>query len=139
MERMDASHRFEAHTGEVRLVLSAPDLPALFAQAALGLAELMTEDAAAIPLEDRLDLEVEGRDAEALLVAWLDELIFQTEVRGNVYPHVERIEVEEGRLRARVAGGPPRAFKTVVKAATFHDLKLRSEGGRLRAAVVLDV
>ncbi|MFO7155622.1 MAG: archease [Pseudomonadota bacterium] len=139
MERMDASHRFEAHTGEVRLVLSAPDLPALFAQAAQGLAELMAEDAMAIPFEDRLDLEVEGRDVEALLVGWLDELIFQTEIRGKVYPRVEQIEVGEGRLRARVAGGSPKAFKTSVKAATFHDLRVRSEGGRLHAAVVLDV
>ncbi len=134
-----ASHRFEAHTGEVRLVLHAPDLPALFAQAARGLAELMVEDADAIPLEDRLEVQVEGRDHEALLVGWLDELIFHTEVRGNVYPRVERIDLEEGRLRAQVVGGPPAAFKTSVKAATFHGLEVRKVGGRYEAAVVLDV
>lgn len=134
-----ASHRFEAHTGEVRLVLSAPDLPALFSQAASGLAELMAEDAQAIPLVDRMELEVEGRDLEALLVNWLDELIYRTEIEGRVYPRVEWMEVEEGHLRARVSGGPPKAFKTSVKAATFHGLTVRNAGGRFEAAVVLDV
>lgn len=134
-----ASHRFEAHTGEVRMVLAAPDLASLFVQAARGLAELMVEHPEAIEARDGVEVEVFGRDAEALLVSWLDELIYQTETSGRVYPVVERIELRDGRLRARLRGGPPTAFKTSVKAATFHELSVVRDEEGARAAVILDV
>lgn len=134
-----ASHGFEAHTGEVRMVLRAPDLPGLFAEAARGLAALMVERPEAIEARESLDLSVEGRDAEALLVAWLDELIYQTEVSGKVYAEIEAIELRDGSLSARVRGGPPKAFKTSVKAATFHGLRIVQDEEGARAAVVLDV
>lgn len=134
-----ASHRFEAHTGEVRMVLRATDLPALFAQAARGLAELMAEHPEAIEATEPMELVVDGRDAEALLVGWLDELIFHTETSGLVYAEVERLDLHEGRLTARVLGGAPEAFKTSVKAATFHGLAIEQGEAGARAAVVLDV
>lgn len=121
------------------MVLDAPDLPSLFSQAARGLAELMVERPEAIVAQEPLEVTVEGRDAEALLVSWLDELIYQTEVTGKVYPVVERIELQEGKLSARVLGGPPEAFKTSVKAATFHGLSIEETEEGTRAAVVLDV
>lgn len=121
------------------MVLSAPDLPSLFTQAARGLAELMVERLEGIDAQEPLDLVVDGRDAEALLVGWLDELIYRTETTGKVYPEVEHIEIRDGRLRARVVGGPPEAFKTSVKAATFHGLSIDEDEEGARAAVVLDV
>lgn len=132
-------HAFEEHTGEVRLRLRAPSLEALFVQAAHGLADLMVERVADLPLDRTQEVEVTGRDAEALLVSWLDELIFLTDTTGVVYPQVDELHLEEGRLVSRVRGGRPPSFKTSVKAATFHDLEVRVEEGQASAAVILDV
>jgi SHS2 domain-containing protein len=132
-------HVFEEHTGEVRLRLHAPSQEELFRQAARGLADLMVDRVADLPLTQEQEVEVEGRDAEALLVNWLDELIFLTDTSGVVFPQVDELHLEEGRLVARIRGGVPPSFKTSVKAATFHGLEVQVEEGRASAAVILDV
>lgn len=131
-------HAFEEHTGEVRIVLHAPSHEGIFVEAALALAELMTEDPR-VPLDHREEVRVEGRDWEALLVDWLDALIYLTDTTGRVHPKVDSLQVGEGRLVATVRGGEPRSFKTSVKAATFHDLRVEQGVEGVSAAVILDV
>jgi SHS2 domain-containing protein len=136
----ETSHLFEEHTGEVRLRLRAPSLPALFEEAARALAELMLDR----PSEGTPGLPqrvfVHARDREALLAAWIDELIFLSETRKLVWvdPNVERLT--DTALEAVVRGIAPAALRTTVKAATLHDLVVRErQRGDLEATLVLDV
>lgn len=120
--------------------LDAPSWAALLEQAAIALADLMIADA---PLDDLADevvrVELEASDAEALLVDWLDELIYRADVEGRVYRDVVVQHAEPTRMVARIRGGKPQCWKTSVKAATFHDLEVVETERGLQAAVVLDV
>lgn len=137
---MKGHHHYEEHTGEVRLELRAPSLEELFVEAGRALAELMIGDLAATPApgpEQRV--RVRAADRAALLVEWLNELIFLSETSKQVFTRfrIERLGV--GELEAVVAGVAPEGLRTQVKAATYHGLTLENRGGTWRASLVLDV
>lgn len=136
----DASgkHWFEAHTSEVELHASAPTLEQLFVEAGLGLAELLADERSG-PHGELEAVDVEAADREALLVDWLNELIFRTETRHSVYDELRIDSFSDRRLRAQIRGVVPAGWRTAVKAATFHRLRIGREGGLYVARVVLDV
>jgi len=134
-----ASHRFEDHTSEVQVHLRAPDLPALYREAGLALAELMAPAAQPAGAGDWDEVALEARDAAALLVDWIDELIYRVDTTGQVFADVEVDRADARSLRARVRGSTPPEFQTAVKAATFHDLHVERADGGWEARLVLDV
>lgn len=140
----DESHSFEEHTSEVELRVRAPSLPALFARAGLALAELMLgEDADLTPPREGAVSDavvVTAADREALLAAWLDELIFRAEKHKAVFTRFHLGRVDERELAAELTGLPEPVLKTGVKAATLHRLRVaQDEDGAWSATVVLDV
>lgn len=140
---MEAScHEFEEHTSEVKMRVQAATLPALFAEAGRGLAELMAEKAAE-PSQIRADepVVVGARDVDALLAEWLNELVYRTERRGRIYTAMEIDRLTDTALEGRIGGEDVSEFKTPVKAATLHDLHIapQVEGEGWTASVVLDV
>ncbi len=135
-----ASHRFGEHTGEVRLEVSAPTCEELFAEAGRALAELMLGELPQTPAAPGTrPVEVHGRDRAALLVDWLNELIFLSETSKQVFTRFQVERITETEARARVAGVAAEALKTPVKAATLHGVSVSRSGGGWQASVVLDV
>jgi SHS2 domain-containing protein len=134
----DAGHAFVEHTSEVELRLHAPTLPALFVEAGRALAELMLgEREGAATVND--EVRVTAPDREALLAAWIDELVFRAETRKAVFTRFAITHLDDGEIVAEIAGIAEPVLKTAVKAATFHRLRVAQEEGRWVATVVLDV
>lgn len=120
--------------------VKADSLAALFEEAARGLAELLAEDAHGSPTRVEEHVALTSGDREALLVDWLNELVYRGEVHKCVYADVTIDSIDEHALRATVRGREPRAPRTAVKAATWHGVRIRSrDGGPVEATVVLDV
>jgi SHS2 domain-containing protein len=136
-----ALHRFESHTAEVQVRIEATGLPGLFAEAGRALADIMLgEGHPEAPPEAEVEhVTVEAADAEALLVDWLNELIYRADAHKKVYTDFVVERCSERELRARIRGLVPEVLKTAVKAATFHGLEIREHAGGLAASVVLDV
>jgi SHS2 domain-containing protein len=135
-----ATHRFEPHTAEVRLVLEAPTREALFAEAGRALAELMLGDQPGGGRKGApVELEVKGRDGAVLLAEWLNELVYRSEISKQVFTDFEIDDASETRVRGRARGLEPEALKTAVKAATLHGVSVERDGEGFRGAVVLDV
>jgi len=135
------THEFESHTSEVQIRIRASTLPELFEEAGAALADvILGEDHPAAPLDVEPEvIEVQAYDYEALLVDWLNELIYRSEVRKQVYTDVDVESLTERGLRARVRGFHPEEIKTAVKAATFHGLEIREHEDGFGATLVLDV
>jgi SHS2 domain-containing protein len=133
-----ASHRFTEHTSEVQLEIEAPKLEEVFSEAARALGELITGE---VPEPDGAveDVRVQARDPEALLVEWINELIFRTEQRGKVFVPAAFERADEHEVAATLHGAEIDHVKTAVKAATFHRVRLERDGPMFRARVILDV
>jgi SHS2 domain-containing protein len=135
-------HAFEEHVGEVRVRLSASSLAALFEEAARALAELMgaASGGECEASEAPVRVTVRAPDREALLAAWLDELVFLSETLKRVWTDVRVERASDAEISATVRGFEPVALRTQVKAATLHDLRVVERApGAFVATVVLDV
>lgn len=130
-------HRFEEHTGEVQLVVEAPTLAALLEETALALGELMSTEVR--PAEATIRVKVEASDRDALLVEWIDELIYRSEIDKRIYAHARVLRASDRTIEAEIGGFEPPAIRTAVKAATMHNLAVTDTPSGLSARVVLDV
>lgn len=130
------SYRWVEHTGELELEIESATEAEVFGDALSALAELVGDDRHGGRLSRQIRLAEPER--AALLVAWLDELVFLAETESLVPAAVERIELSDGGLVATVScdRGSPRPL---VKGATYHRLAFESTGSGFRATVVLDV
>lgn len=61
------------HTGDVGIVVTAPDRNRLYARAAVGLFWVLT-DVEAVRDREAVDVPIEAADPESLMVRWLSEL-----------------------------------------------------------------
>jgi SHS2 domain-containing protein len=126
------------------------DLKELFVNAAMGMYELIT-DVSGIGETKAVDIAVTGDTIEGLLVSWLNELIFMFDAYGFlgkkiVFEELVAAETEGGgpfRLRASVAGedfDPERhERRLLVKAATYHRLRVAKTGDRFQVEVIFDI
>jgi SHS2 domain-containing protein len=144
--KADAERGFRAleHTADRAIEAWAPELGALFCEAALG---MFAESAscAHIEPEQQWSLQVEADSLEGLLHAWLSELLWVAEREEAEICLLEMEEIQQApyRARGRARGGPPPADTphtgAPAKAVTYHELKVWQEEDTWRATVVFDV
>ncbi len=126
-----------AHTGDLALLVHGRDLPELFVNAARALFAVMCGEAQDNTIERRLALD--AGDTEALLVDWLNQLILLHEVEWETYTRFELEEFTPTHLQARIYGGPTGEKLLVVKAATFHELRIIRTDEGVEATIVFDI
>ena len=130
-------YEWRSHTAEVELFVRAESEEAVFADALDAFGRLIELEAGGEPARHALALE--GRDPAALLVEWLEELIYLADTDSFVPDGAERLELSAAGLRAEVVGRRA-AFDPLVKAATYHDVRFeRTNDGSWEAKIVLDV
>jgi SHS2 domain-containing protein len=133
-----ATHSLAEHVGELAIRVEADSPGDLFAESARALAEVMLgRPAAASGAYEHV--WVKAPDREALLVAWLDELIFRAERDQKVYGDVQIQQISEGEIDAKIRGEAAADLKTQVKAATYHGLAITETPKGVAATLVLDV
>jgi SHS2 domain-containing protein len=135
-EAPDVSYRWAEHTAEVQIEIDAETEEEVFSDALRALGELLADGAGGEQVWR--EVAVDGHQRAALLVGWLDELVFLAETEDLVPEDTELVELSDRGLVATVRGhcGSPRH---VVKAATHHRLRFERSGSGFRATVVLDV
>lgn len=135
------SHRFVEHTADILLHAEADNLPDLFAEAAIGLFNIIS-DVRSVGTSRSFDLRTEADTIEDLLHDWLSELLFLHETEDVLLSRF-RVKLKDNALEARAAGeviNPQKhSLKTQVKAVTYHMLSVREENGLWSAEVLFDV
>ncbi|WP_418285864.1 archease [Halorubrum sp. DTA46] len=145
------SYTLREHTADIAVEATAPTLSALFAATADGLAAASCET---IPeTGERFSVSVSAESREALLFDYLDQLIYERDVR-LVLPADNRCSVsgpddssgdssddgEEWTVEASARGVPLDDVNArEIKAVTYSEMTLERRGDEWYAYVVLDV
>jgi len=129
------------HTADIGIVAYGQRLEDAFANAAVGLFNLIT-DLDQVKEETFREIEVEANDQEGLLVGWLNELIYLFDAENILFRRFEFQELCPTRLKARAFGEKVdtsrHPIKLGVKAATYHQLQVK-KGDGYRVQVIFDI
>jgi len=128
------------HTADVGIRARGATLEEAFEQATLGLAEVL--GALRPGGGEVVDVEVTAGDPGALLVDWLNEVLWLHEVRGHAgvaAVRVERVAGDRAAGSVTFSSTDPPADGTFVKAVTYHRLRVGRDAGGWLAEVYLDV
>ena len=130
------------HTADLAWRLWGASLPELFENAGCALSATLT-DRRYLRRRATREVSLEAFDREALLVDWLNHLLYLFDVDGFVGRDFQVVSLTDEHLEARVTGesfDPDRhPSLTGVKAATFHQLSIVPAGDGWQATVVLDL
>jgi SHS2 domain-containing protein len=133
-------YRFLEHTAEVGIEATADTLEETFEAVGEAVAELL---GAWFPGEGRgRPVSVEAADREALLAAWVDELLYLHDSEDVVFGGFQVDDVQDGHLDAGVFSAPrgARELEGVgVKAATYHRLEVGRGGDGWVVRLYVDV
>jgi SHS2 domain-containing protein len=134
------------HTADIGIRARGASLEEVFEHATKGLAEvqgaLRPEGSAEAGPGERVAVEVSAADPGGLLVDWLNEVLWLREVQQAVVTGVRVHRVGDGTASGEVvlAAGDPEPDGTLVKAVTYHRLRVEPDpGGGWLAEVYLDV
>jgi SHS2 domain-containing protein len=145
-------------SGDVGLKAYGKDLIDSFINAAIGMYSLIT-DLEMIKEHKSIDVSVKSDSVEGLLVSWLNELIFHFDTYGLVGKKIvmaeftpsltlptrgtEMGESEICRLKASVSGeefdSKRHESKLLIKAATYHRLKVEKTDDLWEINVIFDI
>lgn len=139
------AYRLVEHTADLGFEAWGLSLDELFAECLKALTDSMT-CRERVGVSERRSVELAAADLERLLVDWLTEAIYLQEAEGLVFSQA-LVEVRGGedgwRLTGELRGerfDPKRhGFKTLIKAATYHQLSIRRVAEGWRAHVILDI
>jgi len=130
------------HTADIGIVVYGANIKQLFANAALGLFNLMA-DLENLKEDVKREIELSAEDVEVLLVEWLNELIYISEVEHIIFKRFEINEFSNNQLRAMCFGEKINAgqhrLKREIKAATYHMLRLNKEDGNYKVQIIFDI
>jgi riboflavin kinase/FMN adenylyltransferase len=134
------------HTADRALHVWGKGLPDLLVGAARGMCSLMGESEDLTP-EVWRTIRLQADDREALLVDWLNELLFLIEREGLMFVDFRIQSVSDpaevpqagAALVANVGGVVAPVTRAHIKAATFHDLQLVRDNGGWSTVITFDV
>jgi SHS2 domain-containing protein len=139
---MSAMYEFFDHTADLGLRVCAPDLDALFAEAARALFAAVVEDPATVRPAQTRTLELPGADREYLLFDWLRALLYLFDAEHLLFCRFD-VRVGPDGLKAELAGEPldPARHELghEVKAITYHGLCIEQAGDAWLAEVIVDI
>ncbi len=135
-------YRLLEHTADIGVIAYGHSLNEAFANAAYGMFNVLSDLRNVRTVLCR-DIEISATDREALLIEWLNELLFIFDVDNIIFKKFTITEMEETRLVAQACGeevDPSRhRLRTAIKAATYHGLEIKEKDGVYVARVILDI
>src|SRR3989338_3381766 len=130
------------HTADIGVRVFGRDLKELFENAAFAMFDLIADlEGLKSPITEEFSLNAENH--EELLVAWLDELLYNFYTKQIIFSEFKVEELTETRIKAKAFGRPVGAnrnrLKTEIKAATYHNLKIEKSESGCVVEIIFDV
>ncbi|MGY5149621.1 MAG: archease [Candidatus Nitrosopumilus sp. bin_68KS] len=127
------SYKFLDHATDAIIEVTAKDIKEAFAVAAEAEINL-TLDQDKVEEKGKMDFNANGKDLRYLLFSWLEEIPFLLITEGFAIKRIEfNIEEKDGYIIKATAYGEPldvqkHNFKVEIKAPTFYDMEIRTNG-----------
>ena len=129
-------------SGDAGIKAFGESLEDLFMNAAAGMYSLITDPESVVPKKS-IEIKTDGDSLEGLLVAWLNELIFQFDTYGFIGKDIRIHKLNNTLIMSTIDGEdflPERHGRgLLIKAATYHKLKIERKEDHWEADVIFDI
>lgn len=134
------THQTLSHTADIRLRVEADSLPELFVAAIEGMASVQKLNIKNQISKIKRLVEIKSIDETALLIDFMNEVLYQSQTNREIYIEVKFLEFSETALKAEIYGQKVDEFDEDIKAVTYHEAKIvKNEKGNLETIIVFDI
>jgi len=137
-----ASYQIIEHTADIGIRVKSFFLAGLFKKAGLAIAGISLErQKLQYPEKHKIAIRQKAANLEELFVNWLNELLSVSAVESLAFENIRINQINENFVDAIAIGSDMRNYKvnTEIKAATYHQLKVKKTGLIWQAEVIFDV
>jgi len=133
------------HTADIGIVAYGKTKKEVFINAAKGMFEIIAGENRDLKENFYAKIKLEAKSLEDLLIAWLNELLYISEVKLVILNKFIIKELFDGQIKAEVGGTKINhlsvRIKREVKAVTYHRLEIKKEeeSGLWSAQVIFDI
>jgi SHS2 domain-containing protein len=128
--------------GDAGIRAFGADCAEAWGSAGIGMYSLIT-DLEQVGENKTVEIEVSSNSPEGLLIKYLNELIFHFDTFNFIGKRIEVTEFSESFIRAKVHGEEfdPRKHeqRLLLKAATYHNIKVAKSDSRCEVEVIFDI
>ncbi len=129
-------------SGDVGIRVRGRNIKELFKNTAIGMYSLIT-NIDTVDKKKTIHISVESHSLDGLIISWLNELIFHFDTYGFIGKGIDITKLKDNRINAVLSGDgfdPERHEKRLlIKAATYHRLKLEKTEDGWRTEVIFDI
>lgn len=130
------------HTADIGVRVYGANLKELFENAAFAMFDIIA-DLDGLKGTATQDIKVKAPNSEELLVAWLDELLYNFYTKQVIFYDFNITEITgealAGKAHGRHIGENKNRLKTEIKAVTYHELKIEEAKGIYTVTIIFDV
>jgi len=130
------------HTADIGIRVFGSGLKELFENAAFAMFDTIA-DLEGLKGDVTGNFKLEAQTPEELLVAWLDELLYNFYTKSVIFFKFDVRDISDKSLVATATGRPVgenrNRLKTEIKAATYGGLKIKKTGDGLSVEIIFDV
>jgi SHS2 domain-containing protein len=138
------------HTADLQIRVYGETLEGLFHNALCGMFQAIRPQVPGCSIKnDRVickelsrhhELRIESPDRDALLVDFLSQALYLSDVHNEAYLDVTIHALSDTMIHATIHGTPITGFADVeIKAVTYHDLEIKKVDGLWQADIVFDI
>lgn len=138
------------HTADIKLRVYGKTMKDLFRHALIGMFQSIGPQVLGCPMVDGRvackelpyshEIIIDSIDAVALLVDFLSETLYLSDVNNEAYFDAIIHELSNTHIKATVRGAKITGFEVVeIKAVTYHDLSIKQIDGEWVADIVFDI
>ena len=139
---MEKGFKVLDHTADIGIVAYGADIKELFINAATGLFSLMV-DLSAVKENTEREVKLTAEDEETLLVEWLNELIYISDVERLLFKRFQIDKLSGNQIEARCFGEridqSRHRLERAIKAATYHMLRITKDDIGYQVTVIFDI
>lgn len=133
------------HTADIGLAAYGKNKTEVFINAAKGMFEIIAGENKNLKENFSYKIKLKAEGMEDLLIAWLNELLYISEVKLIILNKFEIKELSDYHIKAEVGGVKidqlHLKIKKEIKAVTYHCLEIKKdeESGLWRAQIIFDI
>jgi SHS2 domain-containing protein len=133
------------HIADLKIKVWGKDLPELFKnavaamyQAMAGKSEIRSTKSETNSKSQILNFKLAAQDYESLLVNFLNELLYLSDVENGAYQVLD-LEIRNLSLKAKLCSYPLPPLEVEIKGATYHNLKIKKINNLYETIIVFDI